>query len=283
MHGRPNLSSERMHQNFAGFVREHAFADDSEIYIAEDSSGNHAGQLWLHTTRNRFNGHRELWIWDITVREEFRHRGLGKQLLEFAKRHAVAHRIEELWLLVSSVNYNATRLYRSMGLCGLGQLMCVPLSGQVRPEKTVQFGASVLRPLASNDVVPLHRLWSLARLPFRPRGRDSWERLRAFLNAPDDAGWCVTAGDHLIGAALIADDGRKGWIERLAVHPDHRRAGLAKAIIAACMNSLRERDLLVIGALIEQENEASRLLFESCGFVRHTDICYYSHRNHPDN
>jgi ribosomal protein S18 acetylase RimI-like enzyme len=161
--------------------------------------------------------------------------------------------------------------------------MCVPVSGQVRPEKTVKFGATVLRPLASNDTERLHNLWSLAGLPFRPHGRDSLGKLHAFLNAHDDAGWCAAVDNHLIGAALVSDDGRKGWIERLAVHPDHRRAGLAKAIITACMNSLRERGVLVIGALIDEENEASRSLFESCGFVHHPDLCYYSYRKDKNN
>jgi len=258
MHGRPGVSDEKMHQNFANFVREHAFTDDSEIYVAEDSSGKYAGQLWLHATRNRFNGRRELWVWDITVHPEFRRKGLGKQLLEFAKQHAAAHRTEELWLLVSSMNYSAIQLYRSMGLRSLGQLMCAPVSAQVRPVKTIKVGATVLRPLASNDVERLHQLWSLAGLPFRPEGRDSLGNLRAFLNAHDDAGWCAEADNQLIGAALVSDDGRKGWIDRLAVRPDHRRAGLAKAIIAACMNSLRERGPLVVGALVENENTASR-------------------------
>jgi ribosomal protein S18 acetylase RimI-like enzyme len=282
MHGRPNVSDERMYQNFSNFVREHASSDDSEIYIAEDSHGDYAGQLWLHSTRNRFNGRRELWIWDITVHPKFRRKGLGKQLLAFAKQHAAAHRVEELWLLVSSINYPAIQLYRSTGLRGLGQLMCVPVSGQVSPEKTVEFGATVLRPLASNDVERLQKLWSVAGLPFRPRGRDSLGRLRAFLSTHDDAGWCAAADSHLIGAALVSDDGRRGWIERLAVHPDHRRAGLARAIITACLNSLRERHILVVGALIDKENEASRSLFESCGFVDHPGLCFYSYRENKD-
>lgn len=282
MHGRPDIPMERMLHNFAGFVREHAFTDDSEIYIAEDTHGCHAGQLWLHRTRNRFNGHRELWIWDITVAEEFRHKGLGKQLLEFAKQQAASHWFEELWLLVSSVNSVAIELYQSSGLRSLGQLMCFPLAAEVRRTESVRLGATLLRPLSSNDAERLHALWSAAGLPFRPRGRDSLSRLRSFLSGPYEAGWCTEANNELTGAALISDDGRKGWIERLAVHPDFRRAGLAKVIVTACTNSLRFRGTLVIGALIDEDNHISRTLFESCGYVHHSGICYYSYRKNNE-
>ena len=283
MHGRPNLPLSKMRQSFAGFVREHAFSDDSEIYILDGPSQSHIAQLWLHHTRNRFNGLRELWVWDVTVATAFRHKGIGKQLIEFAKRRAEELSVEELWLLVSSVNDVAIELYRSCGLRDLGQLLCFPIDHPSREPQIVTLRTAVLRPLTGeHPPEALHKLWTAADLPFRPLGRDSLNRLRASLNRAHDGGWGAFSGGQLIGAALASYDGRRGWIERMAVLPDHRRAGLAKALIAACMNSLRERGALVIGAMIDEENSASRLLFESCGFVHKSDICYYTFRESND-
>ena len=283
MHGRPDLSADRLRHSFTTFVREHAFVDDSEIYILVEPGGEHIGQLWLHLTRNRFNGRRELWIWDITIRSDHRRKGLGKQLIEFSKRRASSQQIEELWLLVSSINDAAISLYRSCGLQDLGQLLCFPITGAVRREQLITLRSAILRPLTDADATDLHALWEAASLPFRPHGRDTIPRLRASLRQAHEGGWAAFADNRMAGAALLSFDGRRGWVERLAVHPDYRRVGIAKALVIACMNSLKVRGALVIGALIDDDNLSSRKLFESCGFVHKQDICYYTYRENNDN
>ncbi len=282
MHERPEMPESRMRQTFASFVREHAFTEDSEIYVLEGPNREHAAQLWLHLTRNRFNRRRELWIWDITVRAEFRRKGLAKQMLEFAKQRAAALRSEELWLLVSSINDTAIQLYRTCGMRSLGLLMCSPISGSVREERTITLRSAILHPMREQDAEALHELWIAAGLEFRPHGRDSLPRLRAFLNAAHDMGWAAFSDNRMVGAALAIYDGRKGWIERLAVLPEYRGAGLAKAIVTACTNTLKSQGALIIAALIDTDNRASRQLFESCGFCFKPEICYYTLRESSD-
>lgn len=282
MHGRPEMPESRMRQTFTSFVREHAFTQDSEIYVLEGPDREHAAQLWLHLTRNRFNHRRELWIWDITVRTEFRRKGLAKQMLEFAKHRAAVLRSEELWLLVSSINDTAIQLYKTCGMRSLGLLMCSPIGRSVREEHSITLRSAVLNPIREQDAEALHELWTAAGLDFRPRGRDSLPRLRAFLNGTHDMGWAAFVENRMIGAALATYDGRKGWIERLAVLPEYRGAGLAKAIVAACTNTLKSQGALIIAALIETDNRASRQLFESCGFRFKPEICYHTLRESND-
>jgi ribosomal protein S18 acetylase RimI-like enzyme len=95
-------------------------------------------------------------------------------------------------------------------------------------------------------------------------------------------GWGTFQNGSLIAGALVSFDRRKGYIERLATHPNHRRGGLAKAVVAACTETLKSAGALVISALIESENAESRNLFESCGFVIEPRLCYYSYRENSD-
>jgi ribosomal protein S18 acetylase RimI-like enzyme len=133
MHGRSGVSDDKMLRHFSAFVHEYAFAKDGEIWVVEAPDHSIAAQLWLHHTQNRFNGLDELWIWDITVREDQRRQGIGRNLLEFAIQRAKENRTQELWLLVSSKNDRAVKIYGSRGLEDAGRLMRLSLTGSNPP------------------------------------------------------------------------------------------------------------------------------------------------------
>src|SRR5688572_33317938 len=106
-------------------------------------------------------------------------------------------------------------------------------------------------PIQTSDYDLLVGLWTAAGLPFKPNGRDSRE---AF--AKQNAGgtqfpigiW--TDEGLLVGAVLATHDGRRGWINRLAVHPEYRRQGIGTKLIEAAEHALHECGIDIIGALI---------------------------------
>jgi ribosomal protein S18 acetylase RimI-like enzyme len=88
--------------------------------------------------------------------------------------------------------------------------------------------------------------------------------------------------DHLIGAILGTSDGRKGWINRLAIDPHYRKRGLGSVLIEKCEDFLHGLGLKVIAALIEGENTASFAAFKKAGYIYANDIAYYSKRQSAD-
>ncbi|MDD5088380.1 MAG: GNAT family N-acetyltransferase [bacterium] len=281
MHCRPDSHPEKFRQDFSSFIRDYAFTSESEIHFVESPEGVYAAQIWLHSIRNVFNRRSEMWIWDLTVGEGFRGKGIGRALLNFARDRAVAKKCAELWLLVSSANSNALRLYESFGLKTSGRLMSMEMPRTCSAGTSVQHdNSSILRPLTPCDSRSLYRLWERAELPYKPSGRDREDRLSRHLSSVHPGGWGCFVENDLAAAALISYDGRKGWIERLATDPNHRRVGLAKAIIMAARQSLIEQGALVIGALIENGNVPSRRLFEACGFIHQTNCGYFTDRTH---
>ena len=81
---------------------------------------------------------------------------------------------------------------------------------------------------------------------------------------------------------VVTHDGRKGWINRLAVHPSHRRQGLGRALIRAAEASLREQGIEIFAALIEPGNDVSLAVFEAAGYQDWPGIHYVSKRDRPD-
>jgi N-acetylglutamate synthase len=100
----------------------------------------------------------------------------------------------------------------------------------------------------------------------RTKGRDSPTSIARQLQANRDSYLGAFDGTSLVGAVLGTQDTRKGWINRLAVHPDYRGRGLAKRLVKACERVLRSEGLEMFAALIEPENEASAGLFRSLGY-----------------
>jgi ribosomal protein S18 acetylase RimI-like enzyme len=135
-----------------------------------------------------------------------------------------------------------------------------------------------LKTLGIEDYDAVMALWRRSGLPTRPLGRDSREAFaRQFENGVQTVLGLEEAG-QLIGVIIATHDGRKGWINRLAVDPDRRRQGHARRLIVAAEEALRAQGMHVIAVLIENHNAASLTLFEQAGYLRADHVCYLSKR-----
>jgi ribosomal protein S18 acetylase RimI-like enzyme len=136
-----------------------------------------------------------------------------------------------------------------------------------------------IRNLTINDYEDMVKLWSRAKLPFKPNGRDNKESIAAQMKANPEFFLGAFEGSHLIGIVIISCDMRKGWINRLAVDPEYRLRGVAQALIAESEKILRNHGIRIVCALIEDYNVASKKLFKKLGYVEHHDIIYFSKRD----
>jgi len=136
-----------------------------------------------------------------------------------------------------------------------------------------------IRKLTINNYEDIIKLWSRATLPYKPKGRDSKDAIQAQIEANPEFFLGAFERNRLIGSVILSCDMRKGWINRLAVDPDYRRRGVAKALIAEAEKILRKYGIKIFCALIEDYNNVSKEFFKKCGYVEHRDILYYSKRD----
>jgi N-acetylglutamate synthase-like GNAT family acetyltransferase len=135
-----------------------------------------------------------------------------------------------------------------------------------------------IRKLTIDNYEEMTKLWSKARLPFRPSGRDSREAVAAEMKAIPDFFLGAFEDDQLVGLVVVSCDLRKGWLNRLAVDPGYRHRGVAKNLIVEAEKTLRKHGIKIFCALIEEYNDTSKEFFERCGYVEHRDIIYFSKR-----
>jgi ribosomal protein S18 acetylase RimI-like enzyme len=139
-----------------------------------------------------------------------------------------------------------------------------------------------VRRLTVADYDGIVNLWSIANLPYKAKGRDSREAIAAEIKLNPDFFLGAFDEERLVGVAVVSCDSRKGWINRLAVHPDFRRRGIAVDLIDECESVIRKRGLKLFCALIEESNEPSIRLFKKRGYVEHRDILYFCKRESDD-
>ena len=139
-----------------------------------------------------------------------------------------------------------------------------------------------IRRLTIDDYEDMLRVWSVAGLPFKPNGRESRAMLAAEISRDHCAAFGVFDGARLVGLTLVNYDGRRGWINRLAVDPDYRGLGLATELIKMSEEFLSHFGEVIACGLIEEMNSPSMELFARNGYTCMRSITYWSKRPRPD-
>ncbi len=136
-----------------------------------------------------------------------------------------------------------------------------------------------IRSLTIADYDQMVALWQKAGLSYRPEGRDRKDAIQSQMAVNPDFFMGAFEGVRLLGVLVASSDGRRGWINRLAVDPECRRRGVAKALITEAERILRNHGMRIFCALIDDTNAGSLRLFRNCGYRAHRDIVYFSKRD----
>jgi GNAT superfamily N-acetyltransferase len=146
----------------------------------------------------------------------------------------------------------------------------------------VSFSNILLCDLRAEDYADILSLWQRAGLAVRPEGRDGPAAFAQQMHDGLQRVIGLRAGADLVAVAVLTHDGRKGWINRLAVDPAYRGRGLARQLLTEAERwFIEDAGLQVWAALIASHNTASRTLFAETGYEE-IDVVYVSKRTRND-
>lgn len=128
-----------------------------------------------------------------------------------------------------------------------------------------------LRPAAVADVPALLELWEVAA-ENDSRPADSAAKVEALIaRDPDACTVAVTPEGRVVGSLISGWDGWRAHLYRLAVHPDLRRQGLARRLLAHAEDRLVALGASRIDAMVLEGNDLGRSLWKSSGYESQDD------------
>lgn len=114
------------------------------------------------------------------------------------------------------------------------------------------------------------KLWTEDGLIIRPG--DELEGIKTKLDRDPDLFLIAQEGSAIVGVVMGAWDGRRGWINHLAVRPDRQRKGIGTALIRELERRLTGKGAKKVNAQIYQWNEKSIEFFKALGYEVHSDL-----------
>jgi ribosomal protein S18 acetylase RimI-like enzyme len=76
----------------------------------------------------------------------------------------------------------------------------------------------------------------------------------------------TTPGGTIVGSAMGAWDGRRGWIYHVATSASYRRTGVASALVTRIESRLAELGVARVNVLVREGNERGRAFWTASGY-----------------
>jgi len=121
-----------------------------------------------------------------------------------------------------------------------------------------------IRSFVIDDYPQVRALWVASGLEIR--AGDDLQGVGLKLTRDPDLFLVAEEAGRVVGSAMGAWDGRRGWIYHLGVHPSSHRRGIATRLIRELEARMKRMGIPKVNALIYPWNDASVAFFTSAGY-----------------
>ena len=139
----------------------------------------------------------------------------------------------------------------------------------------------LIRPMAITDFDAVHTLWTSCE-GVGLNDADRPEALSAYLVRHPGMSFIAQQDDAIVGAVLCGHDGRRGYLNHLAVSPAHRHQGLARRLVDSCLAALKEAGIGKCHLFVFSSNQDGQNFWQKIGWELRDDLAVASRTLAPE-
>jgi ribosomal protein S18 acetylase RimI-like enzyme len=118
----------------------------------------------------------------------------------------------------------------------------------------------------------------------RLRDADSREATAKYLERNPGLSFVAYVEGAIVGCVMCGHDGRRGYLQHLAVSQPHRQQGIGSALVEACLTRLESLGIFKTHIDVLVENQPAHDFWRRHGWQKRDDIFRYSFvRGHDAN
>ena len=128
-----------------------------------------------------------------------------------------------------------------------------------------------IRPMKISDYDAVFTLWTQSS-GMTLRDADSRAAIDAYLQRNPQISQVALLQGTLVGAVLAGTDGRRGYVQHLAITPPHQGQGIGKRLLAACIEALAQQGIAKTHLFIHADNDNARQFYRHLGWQVRSEV-----------
>lgn len=130
---------------------------------------------------------------------------------------------------------------------------------------------ALIQEMTIQDYVEVYALWQESE-GIEVSEVDSEDDIARFLEQNLGLSFVARDNDRLVGAVLCGHDGRRGYIDQLAVRKSHRRQGIGKAMVARCLYNLMRIGIHKWHLIVLEDNQDAIAFWKKIGWAKRVEL-----------
>ena len=111
------------------------------------------------------------------------------------------------------------------------------------------------------------------------RDADSCQNTEKYLERNPGLSFVALDETGIVGTLMAGHDGRRGYIQHLAVAPERRGVGVGDKLVELCLDALKLQGIVKSHVHVLHDNGAGRAFWSNRGWVHRAEIEMYSFIN----